>query len=263
MTILTEIAAAKRAAVRARKGRRYLGALRRRIEDAGPVRPFQAALKEESGEVPRLIAEVKHASPSKGVIRKDFDPVAIAQTYAAGGAAAVSVLTETDYFLGDPDDLRRIRGKIVLPILQKDFILDDIQVYEGRAWGADAILLIAALLERNQIRDYFDLAQSLSLAVLVEVHTERELEGVIEWAPVIGINNRDLTTFKTDIETTFRLLREIPAGRTIVSESGIAAREQMVRLREAGVDAVLIGESLMASERIEDKIRALLNPREG
>ena len=143
-------------------------------------------------------------------------------------------------------------------MLQKDFIVDELQVYEGRAWGADAILLIVALLEKSQLKDYFDLASELSLAVLVEIHTEAELEKIVEWAPIIGINNRDLTTFETNLETTFRILSEIPPGRTVVSESGIHKREEVERLGEAGVDAILVGESLMVSERIGEKMKALI-----
>jgi indole-3-glycerol phosphate synthase len=142
--------------------------------------------------------------------------------------------------------------------LQKDFILDEIQVYEARAWGADAILLIAAFLERRQVKDYFDLARELGLDVLIEIHTERELEGIIEWAPLIGINNRDLKTFVTDLNVTFRVLREIPEDRTVVSESGIHARKEVEQLYDAGVDAILVGESLMAADRIDEKMKELL-----
>lgn len=228
------------------------------MADADPTRPFAKAIASEKKQIPRLIAEVKKASPSKGIIREDFHPLEIAQLYEDGGASALSVLTEEHFFLGHPDYLQMIRKKVGLPLLQKDFILDELQVYEARAWGADALLLITALLEKGQIKDYFDLASELSLAVLVEVHTEDELERIIEWAPIIGINNRDLTTFKTDIETTLRLLKTIPSGRTIVSESGIHERKEVERLGEAGIDAILVGESLMKSERIDDKMKTLI-----
>ncbi len=262
MNILTRIATDKRAAVKARKSRSYLQEIQSQVADAGATRPFAKAIVSEENQIPRLIAEVKKASPSKGIIREDFNPLEIAQIYEDGGASALSILTEEQYFLGHPDYLQTIRKKVTLPLLQKDFILDELQVYEARAWGADAILLITALLEKGQIKDYFDLASELSLAVLVEVHTEKELETIIEWAPIIGINNRDLTTFKTDLATTLRLLKTIPTDRTIVSESGIHKRQEVEDLGKAGVDAILVGESLMASERIDEKIKALIGGSE-
>ncbi len=261
-SLLDRIVDAKRAAVRARRSKRLLEELRSQIADAQPTRGFAAALSADGGARPRLIAEVKKASPSKGVLREPFDPVDIAQIYADCGAAAISVLTEEWFFLGHPDHLRAIRAKVPLPLLQKDFTLDEIQIYEARALGADACLLIAALLEPMQMREYAHLAQELSLSVLVEVHNERELETAIEWAPVVGINNRDLTTFQTDLATTFRLLERIPAdlrkSRIIVSESGIGVRSQMEQLAEAGVDAVLIGETFMTAPKIEEKVREIL-----
>lgn len=258
MSILQKIASEKRESVQGRKGRSYLKKIRSTIADADDTRPFRDALIRLDEGTPKLIAEVKKASPSKGIIREDFDPIEIAQVYEEGGASALSVLTEEHYFLGSPDYLESVRQKVRLPLLQKDFIVDELQVYEGRAWGADAILLIVALLEKTQLKDYFDLASELSLAVLVEIHTEAELEKVLEWAPIIGINNRDLETFETNLETTFRLLSEIPHERTVVSESGIHMREEVERLGAAGVDAILVGESLMASERIGEKMKALI-----
>ncbi|MFQ5597051.1 MAG: indole-3-glycerol phosphate synthase TrpC [Nitrospiria bacterium] len=258
MNILQKIAKEKREAVQGRKGRSYLQDIRSRISDAEATRPFQDALRQSDIRFPRLIAELKKASPSKGILRDDFDPPTIARIYENGGAAALSVLTEERYFLGQPAFLGSIRQKVALPLLQKDFIIDELQVYEGRAWGADAILLITALLETRQIKDYFDLASELSLAVLVEVHTEAELERVIEWAPVIGINNRDLHTFRTDLETTFRLVSSIPSDRTVVSESGIDQRAELEKLGAAGVHAVLVGEALMRSERIDEKLKSLI-----
>ncbi|NOY84618.1 MAG: indole-3-glycerol phosphate synthase TrpC [Nitrospirae bacterium] len=257
MNLLDQVVAQKREDIQSRKGRDYLRETRARASDAGQTRGFTAALAQKIGNFPNLIAEVKKASPSKGVIREDFHPLEIAQIYEAGGAAALSVLTEEHYFLGRPIYLSEIRAKVALPLLQKDFILDELQVYEARAWGADAILLIVALLAPSQIRDYFDLAKELSLDVLVEVHTEAELEKVIEWAPLIGINNRDLNTFETKLETTFRLRKTIPSDRTIVSESGIRTRGELEILAEANVDAVLIGETLMASKDISAKMKEL------
>jgi indole-3-glycerol phosphate synthase len=260
--ILDQIINIKREAVRARRGKRLLGDLRSRIADAPPTRGFAAALSADGGARPRLIAEVKQASPSKGVLRQPFDPVSIAQIYEEHGAAAISVLTEEQFFLGHPDHLRAIRAKVGLPLLQKDFTLDEIQIYEARALGADACLLIAALLAPPQMRDYVHLARELSLDVLVEVHNERELDAVIEWTPILGINNRDLTTFQTDLATTFRLLARIPPdlrkARIVVSESGIGTRAQMEQLAEAGVDAALIGETFMTTPQIGKKVRELM-----
>lgn len=257
MNILDKIAATKRAAVGKRKGRRYLQEVQSKIADTEPTRPFKNAVTHQGRPRPHLIAEIKKASPSKGIIRASFDPIEIAQIYEDNGAAALSVLTEEHYFLGHPSYIHKVRKKVSLPLLQKDFMIDELQIYEARAWEADAILLITALLEKRQMKDYFDLAQELSLDVLVEIHDEKELERVIEWAPMIGINNRDLTTFQTDLETTFRIFPEIPSDRTIISESGISSRREIVRLGEAGIDAVLIGESLMASEKINEKIKGL------
>ncbi|MBI3804446.1 MAG: indole-3-glycerol phosphate synthase TrpC [Nitrospirae bacterium] len=262
MIFLDEILKIKREEVGRRKGRRTLQELRSRIADAGPTRGFQRTLRERQEGSPRLIAEIKKASPSKGVIRERFEPVEIAKIYEGEGAAALSILTEEHFFLGSPSFLQEVRSVSTLPLLKKDFILDELQVYEARAWGADALLLIAALLERRQAVDYFHLARELSLDVLVEVHTEKELEQVLDWAPIIGINNRDLQTFKTDLETTFRLLREIPASlrkeRIVISESGIHSRKEVERLYDAEVDAMLIGETFMASEKMADKMKELL-----
>lgn len=265
MTFLDDILKVKREAVWRRKGRSALQDLRSRIADAEPTRRFQKALRERQEGAPRLIAEIKKASPSKGIIREKFQPVEIARIYEGEGAAAVSVLTEEHFFLGKPSYLKEVRSAISLPLLKKDFILDEFQVYEARAWGADALLLIAALLERQQAIDYFHLARDLSLDTLVEVHDEKELEQVVDWAPVIGINNRDLRTFKTDLETTFRLLREIPSSvrkdRVIISESGIHSRKEVERLYDAGIDAMLIGETFMAAEKIGEKMKELLGDR--
>lgn len=262
MTLLDDILKAKREAVQARKGKRRLQEIRARIADAEPTRGFQRALSRRDEGSPRLIAEVKRASPSKGILREKFEPAEIARIYEEGGAAALSVLTEERFFLGSPSYLREIRSKVALPLLQKDFVLDEIQIHEARAWGADAVLLIAALLSPRQAKDYFQSARELSLDVLTEVHTEKELEEVLEWAPIIGINNRDLRDFRTDLRTTFRLLKEIPeefrSDRIVVSESGIDSRKEVERLYEAGVDAILVGESLIRSDRIEEKMKALL-----
>ncbi|MBI3598124.1 MAG: indole-3-glycerol phosphate synthase TrpC [Nitrospirae bacterium] len=261
MTLLETVLEAKRQSISSKKGQRVLKELKSRIADREGTRPFQKAITRDNSNSPRLIAEIKKASPSKGILREKFDPVEIAMTYAGERASALSILTEEDFFMGRLSYLDEVRSAVSLPILQKDFILDEIQIYEARAYGADAILLIAALLTRQQAIDYFHLATHLQLAALVEVHTLAESESVLDWATIIGINNRDLITFKTDIHTTARLMREIsPAMRKekiFVSESGITLREDIEFLNETGVDALLIGETFMVSGSIQAKMRAL------
>ncbi len=229
----------------------------------GPARP--AAIPR--GETPRLIAEVKKASPSKGVIREDFDPLAIARTYRDHGASALSVLTDTEFFQGSLGGLRAIREEVLLPALNKEFMVDELQFYEARAHLADAVLLIVAALDRVQLIDFYHLAlQEFGLDVLIEVHHERELDLVLERLPevrIIGINNRDLTTFVTSLDVTFRLAKRIPADKLIVSESGIATRDDVKRVAEAGVRAILVGESLMAAKDIGAKIKELIGPDDG
>jgi indole-3-glycerol phosphate synthase len=209
----------------------------------------------------RLIAEVKKASPSKGIIRADFAPAEIAHIYAHEGAAAISVLTEPKYFQGNLDYLRDIREAIGgrIPLLRKDFIFDPYQVYEAKAYGADAILLIVAVLGSEKLKALLSLSRELGLGSLVEVHNESELETALgSGAEVIGINNRDLKTFEVDINTTGRLKPMIPPDRITVSESGIRNREDINKMREWGIDAVLVGEALMASPDIASAMRELL-----
>ncbi len=242
-----------------------LDLLRERIRDAGPVREFLGSLRktqDREGAV-RVIAEVKGASPSKGVIREHLDPVAIALEYEENGASAVSVLTEQDYFLGDPEFLRRIRERVAIPLLRKDFILQPYQVWEARVLGADAFLLIAALLPDPMLDDLVLLGRDLGMTALVEVHNEAELSRVLATsAEVIGINNRDLSTFTTDLQTTLRLVKRIPEGKIVVSESGIRSPSDLEILGQVGVDAVLVGEILMRAPRPGEKLRELLGRRE-
>jgi len=209
----------------------------------------------------KLIAEVKKASPSRGVIRSDFNPVAIAQTYAANGAAAISVLTEARYFQGSLNHLRDIRKALGnrLPLLRKDFLCDPYQVYESRAYGADSVLLIVAILTPEKLKELSGLSHELGMSCLAEVHNEAELEIALKGgARTIGINNRDLTTLTVDLTTTERLRPLIPKDRTVVSESGIRDRSDMEKLKKWGVDAVLIGESLMSAPNIATKMKELL-----
>jgi indole-3-glycerol phosphate synthase len=225
--------------------------------DAGALRGFGKALSAGTGI--RLIAEVKKASPSLGVIREDFDPVGIARIYEESGAACLSVLTENKFFQGELDYLSRIRKAVALPLLRKDFIVDEYQIHEARAAGADALLLIAACLEAKQLQEYIMIASEIGLDVLVESHTYRELErSLIAGALIVGINNRDLATFIVDVQTTLELLKDIPDDRIVVSESGIKTRDDIVKLQQAGVDAVLVGESLMREKDIGRKVKELL-----
>jgi indole-3-glycerol phosphate synthase len=224
---------------------------------AGDLRPFAQAL---SGPGLSVIAEHKRRSPSAGVIRADRRLEDVVGSYERGGATALSILTEGPSFGGSLDDLRAARAASALPILRKDFVVDDYQVHEALAAGADAILLIVAALEQAELERLHQTATSLGLAALVEVHDERELERAAALGPrLIGINNRDLTTLKVDIRRTFELLPGVPSGTTIVAESGLRTAQDLAELEDAGVDAVLIGEALMRSDDIEAACRALIS----
>lgn len=215
-------------------------------KDIGPVRGFLDAITGYEGV--SIIAEAKKASPSKGIIQPDFDPVRIAKQYKAGGAQAMSVLTDVDFFQGSLAYIPLVRETVDLPVLRKDFIIDPLQIEEARLFGADAVLLIAAILDMLQLRDFRQMAEELGMDVLVEVHDESEVASALDAeSRLIGINNRNLNTFTVDLETTFRLKRMIPDSIPVVSESGISKSDDMVRLREEGVAAALIGESLMRS----------------
>ena len=254
--MLEEILRYKKEEIRARKNPARLKELKARIRDLASPRGFMNALMKPAPI--HLIAEIKKASPSKGVIRKDFDPVDIARVYQEHGATALSVLTDEHFFQGHLDLLGRVRQKVASPVLQKDFLLDAYQVYEARVAQADAILLIATILDRQQLADYHALAKELGMDVVCEVHTEKELEQVVEIAEIIGINNRDLKSFKTDLETTFRVIQEVPDDKVVVSESGISSRQEVLRLMEASVDAILVGESLMRVQDVGAKVDELL-----
>lgn len=225
--------------------------------EVDPPRGFMRALTEYPGVA--IIAEAKKASPSKGVIQPDFDPVRIAKRYMAGGAHAMSVLTDVDFFQGSLDYIPLVRETVDLPVLRKDFIIDPLQIREASRYGADAVLLIAAILDTLQVRDYRQMAEELGMDVLVEVHDEKELESAMEAeSRLIGINNRNLNDFTVTLETTFRLKRLIPETIPVVSESGISTAEDMGRLRKAGVAAALIGESLMRSGDQSDLLREFI-----
>jgi indole-3-glycerol phosphate synthase len=256
--LLDEIVAATKTAVAARKQRVPLGELARLAEKQRPALDFVSAL---SGDCVKIIAEVKKASPSKGVIKADFDQVSIARAYAGGGAAAISVLTEEKYFQGSLDYLKAIAdnlGENRPPLLCKDFIIDPYQIYEARASGADAVLLIAAILPPSELGSLLELTHSLGMAALVEAHSESEVSEVVGCgAKFIGINNRNLKTFKVDLRTTARLRPLIPGDRLIASESGISTREDIDFLKNLGVNAALVGEALMTAPDIGLKLREL------
>jgi len=206
-----------------------------------------------------LIAEVKKASPSAGIIREDFNPVKIALSYEANGASAISVLTDMKFFQGHISYLRDIRKKVSLPLLRKDFIIDEYQIYESAEAGADAALLISDLLSKEQLKKFMDIGRQLNMGFLVEVHSEEGVKKAIDaGCEIIGINNRDLHTFKVDIKTTPRLLRIIPEGKVIVSESGIREKKNILYLKSLGVNAVLAGETFMRSPDIGRKVRELI-----
>jgi len=235
-----------------------LSRMKERAIERGPKTvDFAAALR---GDGVKLIAEVKKASPSRGVMCPDLDPVRLAQTYVSNGAAAVSVLTEEHYFEGNLEQLAAIRAEVkTTPILRKDFIFEPYQIYESRAHGADALLLIVAMLSSNTLEELLSLSRALGMRCLVEIHDEEELERALACgATIIGINNRDLRTFKVKLETTRRLRPMIPPDRIVVSESGIQGRNDIQKLRGWGVDAVLIGEALVSADNVAQKMRELI-----
>jgi indole-3-glycerol phosphate synthase len=243
VTILARILEAKRAEVAAAKDRSPLTDVEARARSAPPPRDFVAALRARE---PAVIAEIKKASPSRGVLRAQFDPAAIARSYEAGGAACLSVLTDAQFFQGALADLGAARGACALPVLRKDFVVDPYQVFESRAAGADCILLIAACLGKSEMQELERVAQRLGMAVLVEVHDAAELETAFALdTPLIGINNRNLNTFETQLETTLELLPRIPGERLVVTESGILSSADVRRMRDAGVRAFLVGEAFM------------------
>jgi len=257
VTILDEIYKHKLSEVAENKKRIPIEVLKENIKEEQGTRPFGASLKSNTNIT--IIAEIKKASPSLGIIRKDFNPVEIARLYESSGAAAISVLTDEKFFQGKLSYLTEIKKSIHLPVLRKDFIVDPYQIYEARSAGADAILLIATLLSKEEIQHFLELAEGMCMDCLVEVHSESELKKVLQTsANIIGINNRDLATFKIDLETTLLLKPMIPAGKIVVSESGIKSREDIVTLIKKGIDAVLVGETLMKTANIPAKLHELL-----
>ena len=248
--ILARIVAVKHEEVEAARRRRSLAALRAEAEDAGDgrgARGFARALRDRvAAGRPAVIAEIKKASPSKGLLREPFDPPAIAASYAAHGAACLSVLTDERFFKGSLDDLRAARAACALPVLRKDFVVDPWQVYEARAHGADCMLLIVAALDDARLAEFEAIAHALSMDVLVEVHDAAELDRALALkTPLVGVNNRNLRSFEVSLDTTLALLPRIPGDRMVVTESGILGPADVTRMRQAGVNAFLVGEAFM------------------
>lgn len=255
--ILDTIIAHKRKELQIEKEQVPLATLQTKVVNLPNMKDFHQAIAQPDSI--NLIAEVKKKSPSKGIIREDFDPIDIAKIYAENGTSAISVLTDERFFDGRLEYLSSIREEVDVPLLRKDFTIDPYHIYQSRVAGADAVLLIVAVLTRDQLRDFIDIASSLTMASLVEVHTEAELEIALDvGAEIIGINNRDLQTFDTKLDTTYKLRESIPSGKVVVSESGIYTRADVDSLREAGVNAILVGESLMRSPDIGEHVRKLI-----
>jgi len=259
MAILNEIVSQCQRRLNDRKTTFPLRELKAKIFDTEVPRDFKGAINRPPGEKIRFIAELKKASPSRGILRSEFNPVAIAETYEGKSVNAISVITEEDYFQGDIKYIPKIKKTVRLPILRKDFIFDEYQIYEARTYEADAILLIAAILEKPQANDFIHLACELGLSVLFEVHDHKDVEKALAVdTEIIGINNRDLKTLSVHLDTTFALMREIPGDKIIVSESGIQTRHDVQTLEDAGVHAMLIGTALMQAKDIEGALDTLM-----
>lgn len=258
--ILKKIILSKQNWVKRRESQHSLSVLKNLVMNAPQPKNFIGALQSKMhSHQPAIIAEIKKASPSKGIIRSDFDPVTIAQTYQTHGATCLSILTDVEFFQGDDSYLTAVRQITPLPLLRKDFIIDSYQIYESRWLGADCILLIVAALEDSQLQDFTALAQELGLAVLVEVHELKELERALMLpTPLIGINNRNLRTFTTTLQTTLDLIDFIPAQKIIISESGIETNADIIKLKQAGVHAFLIGETFMRAADPGQKLTELM-----
>ncbi|CAG7611591.1 Indole-3-glycerol phosphate synthase [Paenibacillus solanacearum] len=256
---LDKIVVTKQQEVAELKERLTIAEMEIAIADLPPCLGFERALTEGRNRPMGLIAEVKKASPSKGLIRDDFEPVLLAQAYERAGADCLSVLTDVQYFQGSNEYLSRVRNAVSLPILRKDFTIDPHQIYEARCIGADAILLIAAILTTSQLREYQAIARSIGLDVLIEVHDREELDRVLELEPtLVGINNRNLKTFVTDLATTEQLIKHIHDGITVVSESGISQPSEIERLHSVGARGVLIGEHFMRQPDVTEAVHSLM-----
>ncbi len=259
MGVLDEIISHKRSELALRQHRRPVADLVAACRRLPPALDFEAALRPSLRDRVRLVAEVKKASPSQGVLNAHLDPVAQAESYAGAGAAAISVLTDEKYFRGRLEDLVAVRAAVGIPLLRKEFIVEEYQLWESRAAGADAVLLIVAALDPQSLRDLMQAARGIGLATLVEVHTQPELELALRAdASVIGVNNRDLQTLRTSLDPSLALLPRIPAGPVAVSESGIATRADVEQVVAAGAHAILVGEGLVRAADVTTKVRELL-----
>jgi indole-3-glycerol phosphate synthase len=260
--ILDRIVETKKREVIALKERTSLATFEKQISALPQTRGFESHLLDHPNRSIGLIAEVKKASPSKGLIRADFDPIAIAKEYQLAGADCISVLTDVDYFQGSNEYLSAVKSNVSVPLLRKDFTIDPFQIYEARAIGADAILLIVAILEKKQLKELLLEAKNLNLDVLVEVHDRSELEIALELDHrLIGVNNRDLRTFHTDLKTTEELMQYVPGSIKLISESGIHTTEDVDYLKKIGAGGLLIGESFMRKPNVADAVNALLGSR--
>jgi indole-3-glycerol phosphate synthase len=257
--ILEKILAVKREEIAQARKKVPLEAMRADAESRVLTRDFEGAMRTQiAAGRSAVIAEIKKASPSKGVLREEFIPADIAQSYAEAGAACLSVLTDRQFFQGQPDYLKQARASCDLPVLRKDFMVDAYQIYESRAMGADCVLLIVACLEDALMKQLEAVARSLDMSVLVEVHDRAELDRALQLkTPLIGINNRNLRSFEVSLSTTLDMLKDVPAGRIVVSESGIATKADVKTLREAGVSAFLVGEAFMRADDPGEALAAL------
>jgi len=255
MGILSEIVSSTKERIKDRKARVSLRDMKLMIGDVENSMDFSSAIKKPINENIKLIAEIKRASPSKGILRPDFDHIVIASIYENKAVSAVSILTEEDFFFGNLTFIREARKILTKPILRKDFICDEYQIYESRINGADAILLIASILDKNQADEYIRMATEIGLYVIFEVHDRKEVEMALSLnTKIIGINNRDLKTLRVDLHNAIALKREIPPEKIIISESGIETREDVKRMEQEGIDALLIGSAFMEAEDIGKKI---------
>lgn len=266
--MLSKIISTKKEEIEYLKTKIPLSELKAKIRDMEETRGFLNALSpspregegEKGGKVTKIIAEIKKASPSKGIIREDFNPLKIAEIYQENGASAISVLTDKPFFQGNIEYLSKVKEIVTLPILRKDFIISEYQVFESRVHGADALLLIASALEKNQMEDYMGIGMEMGMPALIEAHTKEDIEKALSSrANLIGINNRDLSTFKVDIKTAEELIRYLPDSVTVVSESGIEKRDDILYLQGVGADAFLIGEALMRERDIGKKLKEFLS----
>ena len=258
MSVLHKICDDKREHVKAQKHQTSLDELKARITETAPAKGFIERIKSVNAEGIALITEVKKASPSKGVIREDFDPKQIAETYRDNGATCLSVLTDEPYFQGSDEIFKTVRAYVDLPLLRKDFMIDPYQIYESRALGADCILIIMAALEQDRAQEIYNLSTELGMDVLVEVHNAEELESALALKPqMVGVNNRNLKTLDVDIQTSFDLIEKMPADMTKIAESGISDADTIKSMRESGYDGFLVGESLMRQSDIGSGVRTL------